>query len=335
MFRKTQIITIVASIAAVFSMSSDAHAGTYVGTSAELWPDGIVPYEWAPDMIEDNKQKVLDAMLVWESVANIDFVPRNGEDDYVLIQNAGPNNGSNARVGRGAGGARTLNIREDWTNWSEDGILYGLSHEVGHILGFHHTHQRPDRAMYIDVIEERINDCSIANFDIEADSLGWPRDVMDFDSVMSYGQCIFSTCNYDFNPDCECGDENCIRWDGHDCDIEFCCEDDAVNCRSLDILPPNESFQGTMGQRNHLSDIDMQLMQFLYPPANWRFMEKIDGGLFNTGSFHRPFPSMPIAQLFAPDDSVVWIVPDTFENADGVYDKPMLYKATHGTVVLR
>ena len=324
---------IAIALGILMSVASRAEAGNYVGTEAELWPNGVVPYEWAPDFIEANKQYVLDAMVLWESVADIDFVLRTDEDDYVLIQNAGEGAGSNARVGRGDGGARTLNIREDWTNWSATAILYGLGHEVGHTLGFHHNHQRPDRQNYIDVKYEMINDCRYGNFDIETGSLGWPRDDMDFDSVMSYGQCIFSICNYDFDSDCECGDEECPRWSGRSCDEEFCCSDNPGVCTGLDILPPNEVWQATMGQRDHLSEIDIQLMSFLYPPDNWRFAEN-DAVIFpGTGSFHYPYKSLPLALIQAPIDTVLWIVPDTYENSAAVYDKPMLWKATHGVVV--
>lgn len=325
---------IMTTLAASCLIAADrVEAGTYVGTQAELWPNGVVPYEWAPDFIAANQQYVLDAMAVWEGVANVQFVPRNGEDDYVLIQNAGEGEGSNARVGRGEGGARTFNIRESWSGWSPSAILYGLAHEVGHVLGFHHSHQRPDRDLYIDVKYERINDCKFGNFDIDAGSLGWPRDRMDFDSIMSYGQCIFSTCNYDLDDECECNDEECPRWAGRSCAEEFCCSDDPSICAGLDILPPNESWQTSMGQRSHLSDIDIQLMSFLYPPADWKFVENDAPSLPGSGSFHRPYKTLPFASFLAPEDTILWIVPDTYQGSASVYDKPMLWKATHGVVV--
>lgn len=328
-------ITTAVSVLLAACVASTAHAGAYVGSSAELWPNGIVPYEWSGDFIEDNKQKVLDAMAVWESVANVDFVPRNGEDDYLLISNAGADAGSNAEVGFGEGGQRRLNIREDWTNWSAVGITYGLAHEVGHVLGLHHTHQRPDRETYVDVVYERIHDCKFGNFDAEPGSLGWPRDDMDFDSIMSYGQCIFSACTYNFDPDCECGDDECPRWESKDCDEESCCSDDPDNCSSLDILPPNESWQAGMGQRNHLSEIDIQTMSFMYPPSNWRFLERDNVSLFSLGTFHHPFKTLQTASLFSPSDAIVWTVPGDYDNSSGVYDKSLLLKPTHGTVVLR
>lgn len=324
--------TRILALAITIALPSQLSAGVYVDSQTKLWPGGVIPYEWDPDMIEANKQKVLDAMTVWEDAVGVQFVVRTNENDYVLIRNAGPGAGSSSpTIGRG-GGAQNLNIREDWSDWSAVGITYGLGHELGHVLGFHHAHQRLDRDDYVDVINERIADCFIGNFDPAPDSLAWPRNEMDFDSIMSYGQCVFSICNYDFDSNCTCNDGNCTRWTSRDCGSESCCNDDTEACRAIDIKPPNESFQDSMGQRNHLSEYDVKLMSFLYPKWNWKFVDSAYTGAIQVGTFHQPYKSFTTAESIAPSGTMLWMEGGVYTNSTGVYDKPIVVQATYGSV---
>ena len=84
----------------------------------------------------------------------------------------------------------------------------------------------------------------------------------DFDSVMHYGQCAFSTC----------GD----------------CGADLVNCRTITVKPAYESWQTLIGQRDHLSYFNALVMSFLYPEPNWRFVQASHGGA-EAGTFLMPF----------------------------------------------
>ena len=95
---------------------------------------------------------------------------------------------------------------------------------------------RSDRDTFVMVHLDRVcQDCCSGspcdhNFDLEAGSTDYGA--YDFDSVMHYGQCAFSVCNN--------------------------CGADLTNCRTITVLPPNATtWQNAIGQRNHLSDLDL------------------------------------------------------------------------------
>ncbi|MCA9295112.1 MAG: M12 family metallopeptidase, partial [Phycisphaerales bacterium] len=192
---------------------------TYGG---ERWPGGVVPY-----LIEHpNPSIILDAMAEIEAVSLVRFVPRTDEVAYIrLIQNSQ----NSSFVGR-IGGAQTVNL-------TTAPPTFVVVHELLHVLGLWHEHQRPDRDTYIDVIEERIISEFAFNFTIVPDANAFGP--FDFDSVMHYGQCAFSQCG-------------------------SACNDNPSVCRTIDVLPPFEDFQTLIGQRTHMSTGDVDAINALY-----------------------------------------------------------------------
>src|SRR5439155_882050 len=102
-----------------------------------------------------NRTNMINAMLAWEAVANVNFVLRNGENDYVHIENSTGNNSSIGRVG----GQQFINI----ANW---GFRFIMAHELGHCLGFDHTQTRPDRDSYVTINSNNIQADFRHNFDV-------------------------------------------------------------------------------------------------------------------------------------------------------------------------
>ena len=65
-----------------------------------------------------------------------------------------------------------------------------IMHELGHVLGFWHEHNRPDRDKYVTIIKENIRPG--ANFDFKTAS---PYQVIyskeyDYGSIMHYGETV-------------------------------------------------------------------------------------------------------------------------------------------------
>lgn len=328
MLRRT--ISALLMLGALVLPYQPARAAVYV-PSSRLWPGGIVPFVWDADVPVANRLRVISAMNIWMGVANVQFVLRTNEADYVRIRNAPGDTGSrSAEVGRD-GGVQDLFIRQDLSGITD----YGLAHELGHVLGYYHTHQRPDRETYVHYYATRVNDCEAGNFSIVNSALGYPRHSMDFDSVMSYPQCTFSNCGLTFHGECSCGDTNCERWESNDCSSAgvVCCSEDPDSCRVLEIQDPDDAaqWQTLMGQRSHLSEIDAMTMSFLYPQSNWRFLElNYAGG--NVGTFHDPYRTLSGAVSATPVESVLWIQPGTYSRPAGTITKRMTLRAPLGGV---
>jgi len=146
--------------------------------AAKLWPDGIIPYQFMLDQSSfyyvspENQQKTVAAMETIEAVCDVDFVPRSGEPDYVLIRN---DTGNSAWVGR-KGGEQFLGM----LTWDAH---YAIVHELMHCGGAWHEMQRPDRGTYVTINWNNIPDNQENNFVLKGDTtIGR----YDFDSVMHY-----------------------------------------------------------------------------------------------------------------------------------------------------
>lgn len=135
-----------------------SHNISHKTTSVDLWEKGRIPYEFAPDFPHDKELLVLFAMEKWESQTKaIDFVPRNNEPEYLLINWS---EGTSCNATLGAGNPCKVNF-SDYCTYPRT-----YYHELGHVLGLTHEHQRPRSREYGYIT---FNDSS---YDLVFDSLG-------------------------------------------------------------------------------------------------------------------------------------------------------------------
>lgn len=116
-------------------------------------------------------------------------------------------------------------------NWNNP---YKISHEIKHALGWGHEHQQPKRAQYVDILFENIPDDYKEHFYInDYDNEG----EYDFDSVMHYYPTDFALPAQ----------------------------------KSIQAKSEFQSYQSMMGQRDHLSEIDLLEIQEFYgdPTVEW------------------------------------------------------------------
>ncbi len=271
--------------------------------NVQQWPDGIVPFEWDANVSFPNRLQMVAAMNLWQNAANITFVLRDGEEDYIHIQSAT----FNLSTGIGMIGDRQDIFVVSWNN------IFIQAHELAHALGFFHEQQRADRDSFVDIEWNNVcNNCCAGGSDCAGQFQMGGTEIAygpyDFDSVMHYGQCAWSEC-------ATCNGE--------------------ANCRTITVEAPwNAEWQNAIGQRDHLSFMDHMTMSFLYPETNWRFVDQAWGGT-ETGEFLSPFNTISEGVADTPAGGTMWIQPSAaVYSAAATYTKAMTIRVPLGTARL-
>lgn len=167
---------ILATVAIIAFLTPFAAAGLHL-PGAVPWPGGVVPYEFDGTLTVDQRQAYLDGLREYELAANVHFVERTSEPQWVLFKYVanGPNlvSGSAPQV-------------------VEIGLLTRgqICHEMGHSFGLEHEHQRADRDTRITVNYGSIDPLNQGAFNILPNGIHFGN--YDFESVMHYGRNVYA-----------------------------------------------------------------------------------------------------------------------------------------------
>ncbi len=160
-----------------------------------LWKGGVVVYRWG-SIKSRHKEALLEAMKTWnretggkvrfeefQSNGWDQFLVNHGLKDIVTISNMSHSGSSNGRATIGATGNGSLEMDSILTKNKE--ITRTAHHELGHVLGLLHEHQRYDRDEWINVIKKGSNYDKIPKF-IGPRGASYTFKAFDVDSVMLY-----------------------------------------------------------------------------------------------------------------------------------------------------
>ncbi len=146
------------------------------------WTNGVVPYQFGIAVSSEKQKMLRNALDEIEAVADVKFVERRYESNYLNIIDDG---GCYSYLGMN-GGKQDLSLSPGcWVN----GIII---HEFMHALGFYHEQSRADRDSYIRLAWENIsggrNNGNFKRQGAVTTTLG----SYDYGSVMHYGAWAFS-----------------------------------------------------------------------------------------------------------------------------------------------
>jgi hypothetical protein len=243
-----------------------------LGQRQWYWEWGVIPYELAPNFSAAERQRVLAAMDTWTRTAPVTFVPRTSQSGFVAVTRdelTGP--GASpcfAGVGHQLGAMQRLNLGASCS--SNSGTIL---HELGHVLGLYHEHQRSDRDNYVTIDIDNVPGNARGNFTKHTFPAPGPYD---FGSIMHYGAYYFAL---------------------------------DVSRPTIIPKPPFEAEGAQIGNRQTLSETDHNLMAVLYfsqmgesairtptEPPRMRFdrgdmllaMERLHGFYMSRMGLHRP-----------------------------------------------
>ncbi|MGE0128351.1 MAG: M12 family metallopeptidase [Blastocatellales bacterium] len=273
-----------------------------------LWPNGVVFYRFDDNVTAANRTAMRAAMNVWTPGTGIAFregigmrrvIPNLSVPYFIHIQNS---TGNNSAVGMIDGG-QIMNI-SDWGNQTT------IVHELGHALGFKHEHSRSDRDTFVEIISANVQPGQANQFELLSSNI--PKyGPYDFDSIMHYDRCAFST-------GCPAGSTcNCT-----------------ASQETIRVKDPNKSKQNVIGNATALSYLDRIAMSFLYPRGDFRFVDAAYTGSTQNGSFFFPYQSLFIGVLATPTRGNLWVQPGTYRDV-GLLNKPMTLRAPLGGVTIR
>ena len=143
------------------------------------WPGGNVYYSFSNNVSTVKQRAFLDGMAEWAMFANLHFIPRTSQANYVTIYEAAALEGGQSMVGM-VGGQQFLLIGP--IAWNRPTI----THELGHTLGLVHEQQRSDRGSFVTILTNNIIPGDEGNFVILTDSQN--KSAYDFLSIMHYSR---------------------------------------------------------------------------------------------------------------------------------------------------
>ncbi|KAH7731762.1 CBN-NAS-7 protein [Aphelenchoides avenae] len=155
-----------------------------VSRSAKLWPSARIPYAISPHYNTHERALLAKAVKQYHDKSCIRFVPRSpGEGDYLFI---GKVDGCFSEVGR-TSGVQVLSLDNGCMEYPT------IIHEMMHVVGFYHEHERWDRDEFIDIIWQNIDRGALDQFGkVDLSKTSYYGQPYDYKSILHYDSLAFS-----------------------------------------------------------------------------------------------------------------------------------------------
>ena len=101
---------------------------------------------------------------------------------------------------------------------------------------------------------------------------------------------------------------------------------------TITVLPPNEAWQGLIGQRTHMSEYDKITLSYIYREPDWHFVKSTQTLI--SGTFFLPWNSFGYGYSQVPDGGRLIFLDSATYSAVGLYTKAVTLDAANGLVTL-
>jgi hypothetical protein len=231
-------VVLLASLPLSVSADSDPAHMLKDSERPQPWPGGIIPYDISK-LSPPQQTLALRAMQRWvDTGANITFVPHTTELEYVNFTGKTDAGNNTSLVGFKKGARADVNITAFWWRQQE----WMPAHELGHVLGFFHEHERWDRDQRVTIHYENIKSGRAEDYDW-IPKTNWLVNSLPYDyhSIMHYRICWASKC-------------------------EDQCKDGIGSSPCAVIEPVDKNFDGVIGQwtDNGISALDAERARLAY-----------------------------------------------------------------------
>lgn len=202
------------------------------------WPGGLIPYD-ITQLTSEQQAKVLRAMKRWtDTSANLQFIPRTNQLEYVFFTGKTDAGNNTSHTGFSRGQCSEVNITAFWWRQNE----WMIAHELGHVLGFHHEHQRWDRDDHVKIHFENIKPGRAHDYEaIPKNAWLVTNTSYDYRSIMHYRVCWAAAC------ESECRDA-----------------DGKSSCAVIEPLAPGNDKIIGQWDANGISAIDAEEVRLIY-----------------------------------------------------------------------
>jgi hypothetical protein len=235
------VLRVVASVLWLAAQSRAADLPAHMDAHAKKpqpWPGGVVPYD-VSKLTPEQQSITRRALQRWtDTGAKITFVPRAREAEYVFFTGNLTNGNNTSLVGYKKGARAEINITAFWWRQQE----WMVAHELGHVLGFFHEHQRWDRDGYVTVHYENIKPGRSSDYDwIPRANWLVSTTPYDYRSIMHYRICWASKCESE-------------------------CRDGVGSSPCCVLAPTDTKYDRVIGQwgDNKISDLDAERVRLVY-----------------------------------------------------------------------